>query len=148
MLIQVTCPHCGVTGRLRDDGQGHRVLCPRCGMRFDLPARPGADPGLPPAVIAAGGDPRPGAGEGADADPFGDPARSGYYESPAVDADAASPHEASGRRRTIVAVKGTREWGEWLASVSRASGLPAAVMVEVALAEWAARQGYPAPPER
>ena len=83
-----------------------------------------------------------------DVDPFENPAQSGYYESPTLDEDAASPDEVSGRRRTIIAVKGTKEWGEWLASLSGASRLPAAVLVEVALAEWASLHGYPAPPKR
>jgi hypothetical protein len=32
-------------------------------------------------------------------------------------------------RRTIIAIKGTKEWGEWLASASKISGVPAAVLV-------------------
>ena len=75
--------------------------------------------------------------------------QSGFYESPTVDADAGpSPDGTAVPRRTIIAIKGTREWGEWLASASKASGVPAAVLVEVALAEWASRHGYPAPPGR
>src|SRR3954447_15381972 len=85
MLIQITCPHCGVNGRLRDDGQGHRVLCPRCGMRFDLPARPEPEPELDSAPPASVIDSR--GGEAEDVDTFGNPAHSGYYESPTIDAD-------------------------------------------------------------
>src|SRR3954451_9592147 len=98
MPIQVTCPHCGVTGRLPDDGRPRRVLCPRCGMRFDVAGQPKAGPDLPPAVIA---HERAGEGEGpgVDAEPYGDPARSGYYESPAIEADATSAVPGSLRRR-------------------------------------------------
>jgi hypothetical protein len=142
MPIQVACPHCGVTGRLPNDGRPRRVLCPRCGMRFDLPGQPEGGPDLPPAVIA-----RAGAGEGRDADPFGDPARSGFHESPTVDAEAEASPGSSRNRRTIITVKGSEPWGVWLASVSRAGQLPAAVLVELAPAEWAAVHGFPAPPE-
>jgi hypothetical protein len=102
-------------------------------MRFDLP----------------GGSGPPSAAPGAEVDPFGNPAQSGFYESPTVDADAGpSAGGPAVPRRTIIAIKGTKEWGEWLASASKASGMPAAVLVEVALAEWAARHGYTAPPGR
>jgi len=142
MLIRVTCPHCGVTGRLRDDAQGSRVLCPRCGMRFDLPASRDSGPAGPSAAT-------PGEKPGGNPDPFGSSALSGFYESATVEED--EPRAGTGPtviRRTVVAVKGTKEWGEWLASASKVSGMPAAAMIEVALAEWATRHGYPAPPGR
>jgi hypothetical protein len=141
MLIEVTCPYCGATGRLREDAQGHRILCPRCGMRFDLQTRPEAAPDLPPAVIDAAEDQRGGAD-------FGHPAQSGFYESPTIDADLDRSEDTSVPRRTVLAIRGTQEWGDWLASVSKLSGQPAAVLVEKAIAEWATRHGYPAPPRR
>src|SRR4051812_2518390 len=102
MPIKVTCPHCGATGRLPDDDRHRRVLCPRCGMRFDVSGKPEAGPDLPPAVIVYAG-----ASEGDDADPYGDPARSGFYESPAIDVDATSASGSSLHRRTIIAIKGS-----------------------------------------
>jgi hypothetical protein len=110
-------------------------------MRFDLPA----GPGVPAAAISLGNEPS----ESADVDSFGNPAQSGFYESPTIDADAGPSGDGPAvPRRTIIAIKGTKEWGEWLATASKASGVPAAVLVEVALAEWASRHGFTAPPGR
>jgi hypothetical protein len=110
-------------------------------MRFDLPAGPGE----PAAALSPGTEPS----ESVEVDSFGNPAQSGFYESPTVDAAAGpSPEGPAVSRRTIIAIKGTKEWGDWLASASKVSGVPAAVLVEVALAEWAARHGYTAPPGR
>jgi len=99
-------------------------------MRFDLPAAPD------------GGATAPGP------DPFGTSALSGFYESPTVDEDEAAGAGPAAARRTVVAVKGTREWGEWLASASKVTGMPAAALIEVALAEWATRHGFTPPPAR
>lgn len=50
-------------------------------------------------------------------------------------------------RVAIIHLKGTGAYAEWLEGVHHKSHIPKAALFRVALAEWAERNGYPAPPE-
>lgn len=50
-------------------------------------------------------------------------------------------------RPTIINLKGTNEYAEWLEAVYRKTHLPKATIFRVAVAEWAERNGHPKPPE-
>jgi hypothetical protein len=58
------------------------------------------------------------------------------------------PARPASKQFTIIALKGSAEYREWLMSVSKQSRIPAAVIVDVALARWAEDNGYPTPPRR
>jgi hypothetical protein len=51
-------------------------------------------------------------------------------------------------RVMVIALKGSPEFRDWLSAVSKKSRIPATSIVEVALAEWASRNGHSEPPER
>lgn len=50
-------------------------------------------------------------------------------------------------RLAIIHLKGSGAYSEWLDAVHRKSHIAKATLFRVALAEWAERNGYPAPPE-
>lgn len=47
----------------------------------------------------------------------------------------------------VFAVKGTPEYRAWFTQVQESTMLTASTLVRAALAEWATKRGYPAPPE-
>jgi hypothetical protein len=50
---------------------------------------------------------------------------------------------------TVMTIKGTAEWKEWLDRLADFSRLPTTVLIDVALAEWAKQKGFPeSPPKR
>jgi hypothetical protein len=49
---------------------------------------------------------------------------------------------------SIINLKGTGQYREWLSGVSRKTHIPAASIVRLALADWAAKNGHPSPPEK
>jgi hypothetical protein len=51
-------------------------------------------------------------------------------------------------RRTIVLMKGNEQYSKWFEQLSQATRIPRATLVDVALAEWAERHGFRAPPVR
>lgn len=65
-------------------------------------------------------------------------------------APAKPKYKRSGRvdRQVVIVLKGTNEYATWLTDAARRGRMPAAVVVEVALAEWAARHGIGEPPMR
>lgn len=50
-------------------------------------------------------------------------------------------------RVAIIHLKGTPAYAEWLDKINRLSHIPKAAIVRLAVADWAAKQGYPGPPE-
>jgi hypothetical protein len=48
----------------------------------------------------------------------------------------------------VIHLKGSRDYQAWLSALSKTTHIPAAVIVRLALADWAARNGHPIPPER
>jgi hypothetical protein len=55
--------------------------------------------------------------------------------------------EPTGDRVAIIHLKGTPEFAEWLESVHKATHIPKASIVRLALKEWAENHGHAAPPE-
>ena len=51
-------------------------------------------------------------------------------------------------RRTIILMKGNEEYEQYVADLSKATRIPRATLFDVALADWAQRNGYQAPPVR
>jgi hypothetical protein len=58
---------------------------------------------------------------------------------------AASP--AGPENRTVINMKGTVAYIEWLEAVHRKTHIPKAQIVRLALADWAKANGHQAPPE-
>lgn len=50
-------------------------------------------------------------------------------------------------RRTILNLKGTDAYLEWLDALHKKTSIPKTTMFRIALAEWAMRNGHPTPPE-
>lgn len=50
--------------------------------------------------------------------------------------------ESSAARTTIISLKGTQKQADWLESVHRKTHIPKAVIIRLALAEWAKSRGY------
>lgn len=50
-------------------------------------------------------------------------------------------------RPTIINLKGTNEYAQWLEALYRKTHLPKATIFRIAVAEWAERNGHPRPPE-
>jgi hypothetical protein len=51
-------------------------------------------------------------------------------------------------RSAVIHLKGTAEYVEWLERLHRKTHIPKAILVRLALAEYAERHGHDAPPER
>ena len=51
-------------------------------------------------------------------------------------------------RGTIAVLKGSTEYAQWVDQLSRDTRLPRAVLLDLALSEWAQQRGHPAPPGR
>ena len=51
-------------------------------------------------------------------------------------------------RRTVLLLTGTDQYAQWVAHLSQATRIPRVTLFDVALADWARRQGYDAPPDR
>jgi hypothetical protein len=49
---------------------------------------------------------------------------------------------------SVINLKGTDDYREWLTGVSKKTHIAAAVIVRLALAEWAKKNGHAAPPEK
>lgn len=54
--------------------------------------------------------------------------------------------DASGRRVTVINLKGSPELRDWLSGVSDETLIPAAAITRAALRLWAEKNGHPAPP--
>ena len=50
-------------------------------------------------------------------------------------------------RMTIVNLKGSSEYSEWLDAVHEKTHIPKAAIFRLAVVEWAKQNGHPAPPE-
>jgi hypothetical protein len=50
--------------------------------------------------------------------------------------------------RTVVVLKGTTAYLKWVAQLARVTRIPAPNLFDIALAEWARRQGHIEPPSR
>lgn len=47
----------------------------------------------------------------------------------------------------VIHLKGTVQYAQWLEDLHRRTHIPKAVLIRLALAEWAEHHGHPAPPE-
>ena len=56
--------------------------------------------------------------------------------------------EEKTRRMTVMTIKGTVEWKEWLDRLADFSRLPSTVLIDVALADWAKQHGFEEPPPK
>lgn len=54
---------------------------------------------------------------------------------------------SSDERLGVIHIKGTVEYSKWLDKLHQATHIPKAVLFRIAIAEWALRNGHPAPPE-
>jgi hypothetical protein len=59
----------------------------------------------------------------------------------------AAKSESTGDRVVIIHLKGSPEYAEWLDQVHKKTHIAKATLFRVAMAEWAERNGHPAPPE-
>lgn len=57
--------------------------------------------------------------------------------------DAIPPDE----RVTIVNLKGSAEYAEWLESIHKKTHIPKSTLIRLGMAEWAAKNGHSRPPE-
>lgn len=74
--------------------------------------------------------------------------------SPGVELMAPRPKRGSQKplrppdeRIAVIHLKGTPEYAEWLEAIHRKTHIPKAVIVRLAVAEWAERNGHKPPPE-
>ena len=51
-------------------------------------------------------------------------------------------------RQTIILMKGNDQYAQWVEHLSQATRIPRVTLFDVALADWAQRQGFDAPPVR
>jgi hypothetical protein len=51
-------------------------------------------------------------------------------------------------RRTIILMKGNEQYEQYVENLSKETRLPRTTLFDVALSDWARRQGYDAPPDR
>lgn len=58
------------------------------------------------------------------------------------------PAKAEKGQQSIINLKGSEAYREWLAGVSRQTHIPAAAIVRLGLALWAEANGHKAPPEK
>ena len=59
-----------------------------------------------------------------------------------------NPPKMAGGFVSIINLKGTAAYRGWLSGLSKKTHIPAAVIVRLALAEWALKNGHPSPPEK
>jgi hypothetical protein len=50
-------------------------------------------------------------------------------------------------RANVIVLKGSHEYASWLASLHAATHIPKSTIVRLALADWAKKHGYAAPPD-
>lgn len=60
---------------------------------------------------------------------------------------AAPPAPAETERETIINMKGSPEYSAWLEEVHRKTHIPKVQIFRLAMADWAAKNGYRTPPE-
>jgi hypothetical protein len=58
------------------------------------------------------------------------------------------PPKHTDSRVTVIALKGSPEYRDWLGDLSKRSRIPTAVIVDLALADWAKKNEMPPPPDR
>jgi hypothetical protein len=51
-------------------------------------------------------------------------------------------------RHTIILMKGNEHYAQWVEHLSQATRIPRVTLFDLALADWAQRNGYQAPPVR
>lgn len=61
--------------------------------------------------------------------------------------DKAPPPEERGERETVIHMKGSPEYVDWLESVHKATHIPKVQIVRLALVDWAKKNGHKSPPE-
>jgi hypothetical protein len=57
------------------------------------------------------------------------------------------PPEERGDRETIIHLKGSPEYVDWLEAAHKRTHISKAQIVRLALADWATKMGLPTPPE-
>ena len=57
------------------------------------------------------------------------------------------PAEEEPVRATVISLKGSPEYVEWLDAAHRKTHIPKAQIFRLAVQDWAAKQGLPVPPE-
>ncbi len=60
---------------------------------------------------------------------------------------ARKPSRPPDDRLGVIHIRGTVEYADWLEELHRKTHIPKATLFRVAIAEWAERNGHPAPPE-
>jgi hypothetical protein len=60
---------------------------------------------------------------------------------------AVPPPDELAERATVIHMKGSLEYIQWLDGVHRSTHIPKVQIFRLALADWALRNGHPAPPE-
>jgi hypothetical protein len=58
-----------------------------------------------------------------------------------------SKPEERGERETVIHMKGSPEYVDWLEAIHKQTRIPKVQIFRLALEEWAAKSGYPVPPE-
>jgi hypothetical protein len=74
-------------------------------------------------------------------------AGAGLMARPKKTKKTAAPPASEPERPTVMNLKGTPEYADWLEGVHRKTYIPKAQIVRLALALWAEKNGHPAPPE-
>jgi hypothetical protein len=60
----------------------------------------------------------------------------------------APPPKASRGFVSIINLKGSAAYRDWLSGLSKKTHIPAAMIVRLALADWAKQNGHASPPEK
>jgi hypothetical protein len=58
-----------------------------------------------------------------------------------------APPKAAVERVSVLNLKGSPEYREWLSTISKKSLIPVAAIIRDSVANWAEARGYPKPPE-
>jgi hypothetical protein len=58
---------------------------------------------------------------------------------------AGRPKDPIGAKRNVIAMRGTEEWRDWLNELADASRLPATILIDHALMEFAKNHGFKKP---
>lgn len=59
----------------------------------------------------------------------------------------AQPAEERGDRETVIHMKGSPEYVDWLEAVHKTTRIPKVQIFRMAIEEWAVKHGHPSPPE-
>ena len=74
------------------------------------------------------------------------PSGVGLMGRPKVNNNNDDPPRERSDRETVIHLKGSPEYVDWLEALNKETRLPKATIIRIALEEWAERNHHPAPP--